>query len=279
MSIREKLRSELKQVLTKVSPHFRAFVEAKAAAVDLREQYLSLIESTLVGTIYEDAPLSSMGGGEYDANLREYGWDWPSKAFTMVGTRRLRNFRLMIESVIGGRIPGDIVETGVWRGGACILARAVLKAYNIKDRRVILCDSFSGLPPPNTDEFPADAGSTFHTYSDLAVTEEQVKDNFRKFNLLDDQVVFVKGWFRDTMPTLGTEKIAVLRLDGDMYESTIDPLNHLFDRIPVGGWIVVDDYEVVPACKAAVHDFLSARGLTPDIVPIDGVGVYFRKSA
>ncbi|MCZ8270555.1 MAG: hypothetical protein O9306_08380 [Beijerinckiaceae bacterium] len=148
MSIREKLRSELKQVLTMASPHYRA-LKAKAFPDDLREQYLSLLESTLVGTIYEDAPLSSMGGGEYDANLREYGWDWPSKAFTMVGTRRLRNFRLMIESVIGGRIPGDIVETGVWRGGACILARAVLKAYNIKDRRVILCDSFSGLPPPN----------------------------------------------------------------------------------------------------------------------------------
>jgi O-methyltransferase len=250
-----------------------------AYVADLREHYLSMIQSTLTGTIYEDAPLSAMGAGHYDAKLREYGGDWPSKALTMVGTLRLRNFRLMIESVVGAGVPGDIVETGVWRGGACILARAVLKAYDIKDRRVILCDSFSGLPPPNIEAFPADAGSTFHSYPELVVTEDQVKDNFRKFNLLDDQVVFVKGWFRDTMPTLATEKIAVLRLDGDMYESTIHPLTHLFDRIPVGGWIVVDDYEVVPACKTAVHDFLGARGLTPDIVPIDGVGVCFRKTA
>ena len=244
---------------------------------DLREEYLKLIAKTLDGTIYDDDPLPSNGTGVFDPTLREYGWDWPSKAFTMVGTRRLRNFRTCIESVIGEKVPGDIVETGVWRGGACIMARAVLKAYGVIGRRIIACDSFEGLPPPDAARFPADDGSNFHEYADLSVSLERVKENFARFGLLDDQVVFLKGWFRDTMKDVPSKQIAVLRLDGDMYESTIDPLNHLYDRVSPGGWVIIDDYRVVPACKAAVHDFFDARGLKIDLQEIDGVGVCFRK--
>lgn len=243
----------------------------------MRERYLNLVAKSLDGTIYDDAPLPSNGTGVFDETLREYGWDWPSKAFTMVGTRRLRNFRTLIESVIGEKIPGDIVETGVWRGGACIMARAVLLAYGVTDRKVIVCDSFEGLPPPNAEQFPADAGSNFHEYTDLSVSLESVKQNFAKMDLLDDQVVFLKGWFRDTMKLVPSKQVAVLRLDGDMYESTIDPLDHLFDRVPSGGWIIVDDYHVVPAAKAAVHDFLDKRGFKATLQEIDGVGVCFRK--
>ena len=244
---------------------------------NLRERYLALVEAMVAGTICEDKPLPVFGSEKYDRRVREQGLDWPSTAFTMVGVKRLRNFRNMIELVIRDNVPGDIIEAGVWRGGACILARAVLEAYNVKNRRVILADSFEGLPPPNEQAFPADANSIFHTYEDLAVSIEQVKRNIAKFGLLDEQVVFLKGWFKDTMPSAPVEKLAVIRLDGDMYESTIDPLNHLWEKLSVGGWIVVDDYEMIPACKAAVNDFLAARGLSPEIYPIDGVGVYFRK--
>lgn len=244
----------------------------------LREHYLALVARTLDGTIYDDPGLPANGSGAFDANIREHGWDWPSVAFTMIGTKRLANVRLVLESVIGGNVPGDFIETGVWRGGACIMARAVLRAYGITDRRVIVCDSFEGLPPPNEVGFPADIGSNFHEFPDLAVSLEQVKANFEKFDLLDDQVVFLKGWFRDTMSHVTSSQIAVLRLDGDMYESTIDPLRHLYDRIPPGGWVVIDDYHVVPAAKAAVHDFLDERNEKPELREIDGVGVFFRKS-
>jgi hypothetical protein len=243
----------------------------------LRERYLTLIESTLAGTIYEDAPLLASGADAYDPNLREHGWDWPSKGFTMIGLKRLRNLRAVIESVIGTNVPGDIMETGVWRGGAGIMARAVLAAYNVGDRRVILADSFAGLPPPNAAAYPADAGSAFHEYADLAVPLDEVKRNFAKFGLLDEQVVFLPGWFKDTLPTAPVDRLAVLRLDGDMYESTIQALENLYDRVSVNGWIVIDDYELVPACRAAVHDYLGRRDLRPDIYPIDGVGVFFRK--
>jgi O-methyltransferase len=245
---------------------------------EIRERYLQVVARTLDGTIYEDAPLAAVGPEQFDATLREHGWDWPSVAFTMIGTKRLANFRSVIESVLGEHVPGDVVETGVWRGGACIMARAVLRAYGVTDRRVIACDSFAGLPLPDASQFPADSGSTFHEYGDLSVSLETVQRNFAKFGLLDEQVVFIKGWFRDTMPSVPSQKIAVLRLDGDMYESTIFPLRNLYDRIPDGGWIIVDDYHVVPAAKAALHDFLVCRGEAPRLHEIDGVGVFFRKN-
>ncbi len=265
----------------------------------LRERYLALMETTLTGTLMEDPPLVTAnhlefvaGMGKslfgqsaalsesaigYQAGAREVGWDWPSRAWTMVGRARLRNFRLLVEDAIARGIPGDIVETGVWRGGASIFARGVLAAWDVTDRRIFVADSFAGLPPPNPALFPADSGSTFHLQSELAVTLEEVQENFRKFGLLDDQVVFVKGWFRDTMPTFPTAQIAVLRLDGDMYESTTDPLVHLYDRIPQGGWVIIDDYILVAACRQAVTDFLEARQISPEIIPIDGMGVYFQK--
>jgi uncharacterized coiled-coil DUF342 family protein len=246
---------------------------------NLRARYLDLTESALTGVIFKDPPIPIFGQESFDENIRDRGLDWPKNAFSMIGAARMRNFRTSVERVILSNVPGDIVETGVWRGGASILARAVLAAYGVTDRKVILADSFEGLPPPDKEHYPADADSNFHEFPELAVSLEQVRNNFEKFGLLDDQVVFLKGWFKDTMAHVPAQQIAVLRLDGDMYESTIDPLTHLFDRVSAGGWIIVDDYEWVPACKAAVDDFLSGRGLKPEIQQIDGVGVFFEKAA
>ena len=157
------------------------------------------------------------------------------------------------------------------------MACAVLAAYGVTDRRVILADSFAGLPAPDPEAYPSDAGSDFHCYPELAVSLEEVRSNFARFGLLDDRVVFLPGLFRDTLPTAPVERLAVLRLDGDMYESTILALDNLYDRISPNGWVIIDDYEVVPSCKQAVQDFLRRRGLTPELFPVDGVAVFFRK--
>ena len=240
-----------------------------------RTKELQLLQKCLAGTIYNDPPLDVLGQNEYDATLREYGWDWPSKAHTMIGEKRLANVRVLAEAVITNGVEGDFIETGVWRGGACIMMRAVLDIYDVKDRCVWLADSFEGLPVPDEEKYPADTGDIFHTYSDLSVSLEQVKDNFNKYGLLDDQVKFLKGWFRDTLSVAPIEKLALLRLDGDMYESTMDALLALYNKVSVGGYVIVDDYHVVKACKEAVHDFLSKNSLKPDIQEIDGVGVYW----
>lgn len=263
----------------------------------MNDAYLDLMERVLAGVIFEDRPIvtpehksffryiaKSIAShadpddeevGRYQFSWRENGWDTPSLAFTMIGLKRLRNFRTLILQAIEDDVAGDILEAGAWRGGASILARAVLHAAGDASRRVFVADSFEGLPPPNP-AFPQDAESNLHEHRELAVTLETVRANFAKFDLLDDRVVFLKGWFRDTMPTAPVTRLAVLRLDGDLYESTLDPLTHLFDKVSPGGWVIVDDY-FIPACKAAVSDFLGARGLSPEIFAIDGMGVYFQK--
>jgi hypothetical protein len=244
----------------------------------VRSKYLDLMQGCLTGVIYEDMPLAVLGQQQYDPQLREYGWDWPSKAHTMIGVKRLANVRLLAEDVINNHVAGDFMETGVWRGGACIMMRAVVAAYGAEDRRVWLADSFEGLPPPSPDLYPADADEKFHEYQELSVSIEKVRENFQKYDLLDDKVLFLKGWFKDTLPHAPVDKLALLRLDGDLYESTIIPLEALYDKVTSGGYVIVDDYHVVNACRQAVHDFWLQRGIKPETVEIDGVGIYWRKA-
>jgi hypothetical protein len=196
----------------------------------------------------------------------------------MIGVKRLSNLRTLAETVIAKRIPGDFIETGVWRGGACIMMRAVLKAYNITDRRVWVADSFQGLPAPDVDRYPADVDSDYHTFEELSIPFETVRRNFEKYGLIDDQVAFLKGWFKDTLPKAPIDHLALLRLDGDLYESTMDALNALYDKLSVGGYVIVDDYHVVPGCNKAIGDFLEARKIRSKLSEIDGVGVFWRKT-
>lgn len=215
--------------------------------------------------------------GEFDREARQVGRDWPADAETMVGLERLANVRHCLEQVVADGVPGDFVETGAWRGGTCIYARAVLAAHGVTDRTVWVADSFEGLPAPD-GRFAADAGDQHHTQVDLAITVESVEANFRRYDLLDEQVRFLVGWFSDTLPDAPIEQVAVLRLDGDMYGSTIDALDALYDKVPAGGYVVVDDYGAVKGCAQAIHDFRDARGITDELVPIDWAGVYWRKS-
>ena len=233
----------------------------------------------LTGWDSHDPPIAAapLSRDHFDPERRDEGLDWPSTALTMVGRQRLHNLRDLLERTLRGGVPGDFVETGVWRGGASILARAVLAVHGVTDRKVILADSFEGLPRPDADRYPADALSLLYEHEPLAVSLDQVRSNFAAFDLLDDQVEFVPGWFRDTMPTLEVERIALLRLDGDMYESTIDPLVHLYDKVSPGGYVIVDDYNFSTPCKRAVHDFFESRRLSPTMHAIDRIGVYFEK--
>ena len=207
-----------------------------------------------------------------DPQARAEGKDWPLFAYTMVGHKRLDNVQACIEDVVAKGVPGDLVETGVWRGGTVIFMRAVLKALNVTDRTVWACDSFEGLPKPPA----ADDGQDVSDVDFLKVSLEQVQHNFRRFDLLDGQVKFLKGWFSQTLPTAPIGPIAVLRLDGDMYESTMDALNALYARVSDGGYVIVDDYFSWPACKRAVGDFLSKHNLTPDIQTVDWTAVYWQ---
>lgn len=242
----------------------------------LIDRYLTLMQDCLSGFIYEDPPFEIFGCKKFDRELRGIGLDWPSVAHTMVGKKRLANVRSLVESVLTNGVEGDLVETGVWRGGACILMRGVLDAYGVTDRCVWVADSFEGLPPPNIEKYPSDLGDQLHSYEELAVSLEEVRFNFSKYGLLDDQVKFLQGWFNDSLPSAPINKVALLRLDADMYGSTMEALCALYDKVSVGGYVIVDDYHVIRGCRLAVHDFLSGRNLSPDFIDIDSSGIYWK---
>ena len=212
-----------------------------------------------------------------DPATRAEGRDWPLDGETMVGLRRLDNLQECIASVVAEDVPGDVVETGVWRGGAMIFARAVLEALGDAERVIWCADSFAGLPHPDPQTYPADDGDVHHSYRQLAVSADEVRANFERYGLLDDRVRFLEGWFRDTLPSAPIETLAVLRLDGDMYESTIVALDALYPKVSPRGYVIVDDYGAAPACRKAIEDFRSEHGVAEPLREIDWTGVYWRR--
>jgi O-methyltransferase len=157
------------------------------------------------------------------------------------------------------------------------MMRAVLRSHGVSDRTVWLADSFAGLPPPNVDQHPADAGAVWHRWTGLAVPLAEVRENFRRYGLLDEQVRFLEGWFKDTLPGVAERRWSLIRLDGDMYGSTIDALNNLYPNLSPGGHVIIDDYGAVPACRSAVDDYRAAHGITEPIERIDASGACWRR--
>lgn len=272
---------------------------------DTRDLYLDLLEKTLSFSLWDPPPVPIIAENRRRSRLKgmivraisdilsmrqlqlvhtigpsreeaDEGLIWPAYAHTMIGRKRLGNLRYCVEVVIKDHVPGDLIETGVWRGGACILMRGVLKAYGIEDRRVFVADSFAGLPKPDTKTYEADKDDRHYLMDYLAVPEEAVKENFRRYGLLDDQVVFLKGWFKDTLPEAPIHRLAVMRLDGDMYGSTMDALTSLYPKLSVGGFCIIDDY-ALPGCRQAVDDFRANGSINENMITVDQSGVYWRK--
>jgi O-methyltransferase len=236
---------------------------------EISERYLDIVKKSLTNYFYH-SPVST-----------HFSYEWLSGRYprgisqTMIGIWRLDNIRDCVEDVLSRGIPGDLVETGVWRGGATIYMKAILEVHG-SGRKVYVCDSFEGLPRPTAAQ---DAGDKHYRIKDLAVSLEEVKDNFRKYNLLDSNVVFLKGWFKDTLKDIPSP-IAVLRLDGDMYSSTMDALVNLYPKLSIGGYLILDDYGDIPGCKKAVDDYRLAENITCEILKITGTNhghVYWRK--
>jgi O-methyltransferase len=208
--------------------------------------------------------------------MREGGEDSPLFGFTMVGHRRLDNVQHCIERILVERIPGDLLEAGVWRGGVGIFMRAVLKAHGVTDRKVWLADSFAGMPKPRLEADRADERYDLSGDQYLNVSLERVQDHFERFGLLDDQVRFLKGWFGESLPQAPVSRLALLRLDCDLYESTMDVLTSLYHRVSPGGYVIADDYHSWPPCREAITEFLAKKGVEPKLHVIDRHAVYWQ---
>ena len=208
---------------------------------------------------------------------RVFGIDWPMNADTMIGLKRIENLEFCIKEILNKNIPGDLIETGVWRGGASIFMKAMLEVNNDHDRIVWLADSFEGLPKPNEEKYKSDKGDKHYVVQELKVSLETVIANFKKYGLLDDKVKFLKGWFKDTLPIAPIERLSLIRLDGDMYESTMDGIMNLYPKLSKGGFLIVDDWGSVKGCQDAINDYRSQYNISEEIIPIDKSGIYWIK--
>jgi hypothetical protein len=246
--------------------------------------YLDLLKKSLTDTVFQVEPDADGPAARYIPDFAKHYIR--GRAVTMVPMARLNNLQACVEDVIKNKVPGDLIETGVWRGGSTIFMRAILKAYGVTDRDVWVADSFEGLPEPDEEKYPleakAHAGPVMNKlYNHLASGIDEVKSNFQAFGMLDDQVRFLKGWFKDTLPDAPIKKLAVMRLDGDYYESTMDALKNLYHRLSVGGFVIIDDYgeETWTYCKKAVEDFRTEKGITDPLVRVDSKCYFWKRAA
>ena len=251
----------------------------------LIRRYLDTVRDTVCGLTLRTQERAANGDAQHisplDIDKRIQGLDWPLFGITMIGQSRLKNLEWALRFVIGKGVRGDFIECGVWRGGSSLFARAVFQALNVTDRHVWLADSFQGLPKARTkndnnlwskQEYlkvrKEKTGSMSNPFL-LQVSMEEVQTNFRSFDLLDDHVHFCKGFFVDSLPQCNVTRIAVLRMDGDMYESTMDQLFNLYMKVEVGGVIIVDDF-TIPECNRAIRDFRQWHNMTEEIRLISG---------
>lgn len=217
----------------------------------------------------------------FDASTRKRGADWCDGCYTMTGTFRLNNVRSSLEQVFKDNVNGDFLEAGAWRGGASIFARAVMLAAGQQARRVYVCDSFAGLPRASTP-MDNDHWSRMHF---LEVSVDEVQNSFEKFKVLDDNVHFEKGFFVHSLPPLRLRlqqegrKLAVVRGDGDMFESFYDILFNLYDLVPVGGYFICDDCPSILVAEKAIHQFRQHHGITEHIMRVEEseAGTFWRK--
>jgi O-methyltransferase len=247
----------------------------------MRDHYLTIAKNALTGDIIEtpsvvpqvrQQPLAKT----YNARERNMGLDWPLYGYTMIGTKRMDSLQRLLIHIVDHNVEGDFIECGVWRGGASIFARLVWNSYHQNHRVVHVADSFSGLPPSASFLDPGVWDQTPF----LEVSLEEVKRHFAHFELADAaNVKFIKGFFNDSLPVLRRErslKLALLRLDGDMYESCADIMANLYDRVSVGGAVVVDDWFGFP-CKSAIESFFSHHQQALSVERVDSLSVFFFK--
>jgi len=269
----------------------------------LRARYLGLLKSALANLLYPEHELRiellEREGPQPDlarrlrdirySNAEQFealvahkrdGRNWRQRAtrfsHTMIGLKRLQNLEYCAQRVFADGVPGDFLEAGVCQGGGAIFLRGLQVAHGEGERRTWLADSFEGLPEPSLEQ---DRGYDFHEAVQpwLAAGLEAVKDNFRTYDLLSDAVRFLPGWFADTLPGAPVERLAILRIDADLYLSTKQALDALYDKVEPGGFVVVDDYHAFPPCRAAVDEFRAGRGIAEPITRIDWTGIFWRK--
>lgn len=238
------------------------------------------------------------------------GREWPPSAYalSMAGIRRADNFAAAVSQAVVDQVPGQIIETGVWRGGLSFLAAQTLDVMGATTRRAYLADSFAGIPkPPNDGRRYSDQDHIAHKLGSgtlkttsgghLALTKvtdilnnnsvEWVQRDARRFRLKSSRLRFVPGFFNESLKRLVEEEhdvqFAVVRLDGDTYFSTWDAITVLYPRLSPGGFVLIDDFTNWNGCRDAIkhyrkrHKIKEPLTLIPHRYGEQHMGAYWRK--
>ena len=203
-----------------------------------------------------------------------------TRADTLTSLERMYGLYKAIEHIGAHGIDGDIVECGTWRGGSCMLAALALISFNDTERSLYLYDTFEGMTEPTdedvdyNDEHAAlrlnDRYPSFRAIANAPL--EQVRQNMLGTGYPPDRIVLVKGRVEQTMPATAPQRIAVLRLDTDWYESTRHELDHLFPRLVSGGVLIIDDYGHWKGARRAVDEYLAEHHVPMMLHRVDYTG-------
>jgi hypothetical protein len=253
--------------------HQMSFIHA-AKALAKKSAFL-YVSYKLARRLHGSIPLSKW------RNLEQIGAVFRILSNTVVTFPRLFDAYDAVIAINREGIPGDIVECGVWSGGCAGLMGLANLRNPGPPRRLHLFDSFEGLPiatlPDTTFPDRVPQWSPIATGKCVGISKNEV-ERFLVGRLGLDQstLIFHEGWFQDTVPAATLEKI-LLRLDGDLYESTKVYLEHLFSKVSDGGYVIIDDCRDFPACKRATDEFFPGIGMTPVWIWFDRCCVYSRK--
>lgn len=200
----------------------------------------------------------------YDLERGEWMVDPDSRPLTLLRKGQLDLIERAVAHIAQRNVAGDLMEAGIWRGGAIVLMRALLNAYGLAGRKVIAADSFTGIPlNTRATNDPVDQ------WSDRWVASlDEVRRNIARFGLLDDRIEFVPGLFADSLKGFTGRRLALLRLDSDSYDSVETSIEHLYPMLSPGGVIIIDDWHL-PGCRMAVEDYRARYAINDPVQEFD----------
>jgi O-methyltransferase len=175
-----------------------------------------------------------------------------------------------IQYIVENKIPGDIVECGVWRGGSILLATCALRYFGDTSREIYLYDTFEGMPKPGPLDKRWDGLDALPTWENATErggmwgfggTVEMVKELVFKGGYPEDKFHFIKGMVEDTLPSVKPDQIALLRLDTDLYDSTYHELVHLYPSLSADGILIIDDYGYFQGSRKATDQYIKENNL------------------
>lgn len=200
--------------------------------------------------------------------------------YTMTGIERVHALINAVNYVLDNNIKGDFVECGVWRGGSAMVVAKILQDRGIKDRKLYLYDTFEGMSAPtgkDVDFEGVSAESLMEKFDEKTgnlcyADKRDVLENIRKTGYPDENFILVEGKVEDTIPETLPERISLLRLDTDWYESTSHELKHLYPKLSDKGVLIIDDYGHWRGAREATDEFFAAQNSKPLLHRIDYTG-------